>query len=187
MYWKGSDIERYRIAAKTERYCRPDFAKFIRRNETVHLDTKTFSQKPKILIRQTADRPIAALDTEGVWFGRSIIAVMGGESPRYALQYLVGILNSRLICHTYRKMVKEKGRVFAQVKLSKLKRIPIRTIDFDNKSDVERHNRIVALVDTINILNRTAEPLRTPTEKEAIQRQNDAVDRKIDTLVYDLY
>jgi len=66
MYWKGADIDRFCMATKTERWCRPDFRQFIRSNEVVHLNTEVYSTVPKVLFRQTADRIIACLDEKGV-------------------------------------------------------------------------------------------------------------------------
>ena len=72
MFWKGADIDRYRIAEATDRFCRPYYRQFIRDNEVVHLGQGVYDTTPKILLRQTADRIIATTDYRGVWFGRSI-------------------------------------------------------------------------------------------------------------------
>jgi len=78
---------------------------------------------PKLLFRQTADRPIATLDRRGVWFGRSVIALTGpGERQ---LLRLVAISNSRAFAALYRAVAPEVGRAFAQVKVSKLKLLPV--------------------------------------------------------------
>ncbi|MEW5718982.1 MAG: N-6 DNA methylase, partial [Chloroflexota bacterium] len=144
MYWKGSDIDRYWIAEKTERYCRPNYENFTRANEVVHLSTKVYKVAPKILFRQTADHIIATIDYRGVWFGRSIIAILPARQSDYRLEYFLALLNSRYFDWLYRNLVRETGRVFAQVKLSKIKQLPIRRINFADAAEKQQHDAIVA-------------------------------------------
>ena len=78
---------------------------------------------PKLLLRQTGDRPMATVDRRGVWFGRSVIAITG-QSERELL-WLAGVLNSDVFAALYRAVAPEAGRPFAQVKVSKLKVVPL--------------------------------------------------------------
>ena len=91
------------------------------------LNEEYFNISPKIIWRQTAPYPICTIDYKGVWFGRSIQA--GLIRPEYqntiSYEYLCGILNSKYIRDVYEQNVKEGGRVFPQVKLEKLKPLPI--------------------------------------------------------------
>nr|MCU0508277.1 restriction endonuclease subunit M [Anaerolineae bacterium] len=68
-----------------------------------------------------------------------------------------------------------------------LERLPIRTIDFTDRADVARHDRMVALVTQMLDLHarHATEPI--PHEKAALQRRIDHTDRQIDALVYELY
>jgi hypothetical protein len=85
----------------------------------------TYRLAPKLLFRQTGDRPIATLDPVGVWFGRSVIAVAAPD-PRTVL-FLVALFNTRAFAALYRALTPEAGRSFAQVKVSKLKLLPVPT------------------------------------------------------------
>lgn len=91
------------------------------------LNDEYFSIAPKLIWRQTASYPICTIDYKGVWFGRSIQS--GLIKPEYqnivSYEYLCGILNSKYIRDVYEQNVKEGGRVFPQVKLEKLKPLPI--------------------------------------------------------------
>ena len=185
MYWKGSDIDRYWIAETTERYCRPNYHDFIRRNEVVRLNSQVYEHTPKILLRQTADHIRATIDYRGVWFGRSIIAVVPRGTSDYRIEYLLGLLNSRYFKWLYQGIVHETGRVFAQVKLSKAKQLPIRTIDFDDPTDKAYHEQMVALVQ--RMLDLHQQQPQTPQAKTILKRQIEATDREIDSLVYRLY
>jgi hypothetical protein len=82
-----------------------------------------YRQTPKLVLRQTGDRPIATLDTRGVWFGRSVIAITGPD--RNGLLWLAAVLNSSTFATLYRAATPEAGRAFAQVKVAKLKAIPV--------------------------------------------------------------
>ena len=189
MYWKGADIDRYWIADSTLQYCRPDFNGFIRPNEVIRLNDDVYSAVPKILLRQTADHIIATIDYRGVWFGRSIIAILPTRKSDYKTEYFLGLLNSRYLECFYHKLVHETHRVFAQVKLSKIKQLPIRRIDFDNPTEKNMHDNLVALVNKILDLNRRFAPIRsTPcNERDELQKHIEQTDSEIDDLIYDLY
>jgi hypothetical protein len=52
---------------------------------------------------------------------------------------------------------------------------------------VAKHDRIVALVETMLNLHKLSAAARLPDEKERLARQIESTDRQIDKLVYDLY
>ena len=81
----------------------------------------------------------------------------------------------------------EKAEVLAQVKVAHLRRLPIRTIDFDNPDDVAKHNNVVKLVQRMLDLHKRLAAAKVPAEKTRIQRQITTTDNQIDKLVYDLY
>ena len=124
-FWKGVDINSFFISEHTSRFCRTNI--ILREGERVILNEEYFNIFPKLIWRQTAPYPICTVDYKGVWFGRSIQA--GLIKPEYqntiSYEYLCGILNSKYIRDVYEQNVKEGGRVFPQVKLEKLKPLPI--------------------------------------------------------------
>jgi TaqI-like C-terminal specificity domain len=185
MFWKGSDMDRYWMATATNRWCRPDIS--LRSNEVVRLNKRVYTTVPKILMRQTADRPIATIDQAGIWFGRSIIAITSNGDAGHSLRYLAGLLNSRYMTYVYHEITSERGRVFAQVKLAKIKQLPIRTLDFSIEEDNKCHNRMVALVQQMLDLHARLPNLRTEHERTALARQIEHTDAEIDRLVYELY
>jgi type I restriction-modification system DNA methylase subunit len=187
MYWKGTDIDRYWVAPKTMRFCRPNYRDFIRRNEVVHLNEEVYGRTPKILLRQTADHIIATIDYRGVWFGRSIIAIVAPSTSDYRMEYLLGVLNSRYFECLYAELVQETGRVFAQVKLSKIKQLPIRKIDFSDPADKKRHDEVVTKVEAMIEAKKQMAQAKTDKDKAYYENKCAALDRQIDHLVYDLY
>jgi adenine-specific DNA-methyltransferase len=158
MYWKGKDIDRYYVAPATRQFCRPNFKSFIKNNETVVLNEKYFAQHPKILIRQTADKPIAALDETGVWFGRSVIGISLAENSVVSREYVLAVLNSDLMEEFYQTITGEKGRGFAQVKLATIRQLPFCIPDFSKKDEKKAHDDITDNIRKIMVLtNRAAQ------------------------------
>ena len=136
-FWKGVDINSFFISEHTSRFCRTNIT--LREGERVILNEEYFNISPKLIWRQTAPYPICTVDYKGVWFGRSIQA--GLIKPEYqntiSYEYLCGILNSKYISDIYEQNVKEGGRVFPQVKLEKLKPLPIVIPTLEERKIVE--------------------------------------------------
>jgi hypothetical protein len=66
-------------------------------------------------------------------------------------------------------------------------KIPIRPIDFTNSSDVEKHDRMVSLVDRMLALVPKRRAEANPQAAAQLDAQIAATDRQIDRLVYELY
>lgn len=126
MYWKGEDINEYWIAKSTERWVRHNFKTIPKKGEVVRVATEIFKIQPKLVWRQTASMPIAAVDQQGIAFGRSIQCGLVNEGFSEDWYYLLALLlNSSFIRDIYKRMVMEEGRVFPQIKLAKLRALPV--------------------------------------------------------------
>jgi len=129
-YLKGVDIERFVINPKSKRWLRHDWKNMIQDGETVSVNL-AWAQKPiKILTRQTGDSIVAAIDKSGYLTGRSLHTTILRDT-RYSPYYILALLNSDLMNRIYLELTRERGRAQAQVKLSFLRRLPIRRISFD--------------------------------------------------------
>jgi hypothetical protein len=113
---KGSQVERYKILY--------DF-------EWINIDgdslykggwDKTIINNPKVLVRQTGDTLIAALDTEGYYHLNILhtFAKLGGPS----LEYLVYYFNSDIINFYYKAISLEEGKSLAQLDIDLLEELP---------------------------------------------------------------
>lgn len=144
-YWKGVDINSFYIASHTSRFCRPDIS--LRDGERVILNKDYFKISPKLIWRQTAPYPICAIDYKGIWFGRSIQAglIKLEYTDKISYEYLCGLLNSNYIRNIYEQNVKEGGRVFPQVKLEKLKPLPIVIPTLEERKKIE--NLVTQIID----------------------------------------
>jgi hypothetical protein len=70
---------------------------------------------------------------------------------------------------------------------SYLEKLPIRSINFDDPSDVARHDQMIALVTQMLDLHEKLAKASIPAEWRLYERQIEATDRRIDALVYELY
>jgi hypothetical protein len=143
--------------------------------------------EPKILIRQTANKIMAAFDKEGWYCLKSGIIIQLPNEAKIKYEYLLGILNSRLLDFLYNDLVGEQARVFPEVKPVQLFKLPIRTIDFNDTADAARHARMASLVERMLGLHEQLGRVKTPNERVMLERQVEAVDGQIDALVYELY
>jgi Type I restriction enzyme R protein N terminus (HSDR_N) len=80
----------------------------------------------------------------------------------------------------------EKWRA-GQVKKVDLDQLPIRTVEFRNLTEKDRHDRIVSLVERMLELHKQLAAAKTAHAKTNLQRQIEATDAQIDKLVYELY
>ena len=83
-------------------------------------------ERPKILIRQTGDSLIAALDVSDHYYHLNNIH---SAAPRHAdvpLRYICALLNSRLMNRYYQLVTLEEGRALAQTRIDVLMELPIR-------------------------------------------------------------
>lgn len=155
-YWKGVDINSFYISKCTTRFCRPNIS--LKEGERVILNEEYFNISPKLIWRQTAPYPICAIDYKGIWFGRSIQA--GLIKPEYinkiSYEYLCGLLNSKYIRNIYEQNVKEGGRVFPQVKLEKLKPLPIVIPTIEERKNIEN---LVCQIISLKAKNENTETL----------------------------
>jgi hypothetical protein len=66
-------------------------------------------------------------------------------------------------------------------------RLPMPTIDFGRPKEKQTHDELVSLVNTMLTLHKELQKANFDSDREPIQRQISATDKKIDALVYKLY
>jgi type I restriction-modification system DNA methylase subunit len=148
-----------------------------------------FFNQPRLLFREITDPKFCLLHvafTEDEYYNNPGIINCISKGSLYSLLYILGISNSRLIGYWHFNFSpKAKKGIFPKILVNDVRNIPIRSIDFTNRNEKNRHGRMVSLVERmITLHNQTP---RTPQEKESLQREIAATDRQIDKLVYELY
>jgi hypothetical protein len=147
---------------------------------------------PKLVVQVISQTGRYAYDDAGSYF------TGGGNGPYYgvrwrdsrnphSLRYLQGLLNSRLldwflhgISTPFRGGYWSYGKRFIEL-------LPIHTIDFADKHDCARHDKLVALVEQMLQLHRDLAAAKMAHDRTLAERQIAATDRQIDRLVYELY
>ena len=179
-YLRGSDIGRYKITPLQERYLK--YGIWLAEPRPA----ANFDAPMKIVMRQTGDSIIAAIDTEQyLCLNNMHVLVPKGESPDPF--YILGILNSSLLNWYYHTLNPEVGEVFAEVKKTNVAKLPIRTIDMDNTQDKARYERLIGLVKDMLMVQKNVMQARMPQDKVMLEQQVVSIDRQINKVVYALY
>jgi type I restriction-modification system DNA methylase subunit len=152
-------------------------------------------EQKKILTPSIANEASFTLDTGDYYYfvgsgggGGGGYGVTLKSSEDLAHEYVLGLLNSKLI-DTYLKSLSSlfRGGYYAYNR-QYIEQLPIRTINFSDRKDKARHDKMVSLVEQMLELNKKKHSGRlAPSELEEVERDIAATDAEIDNLVYELY
>lgn len=118
----------------------------VRVGEGVHVSPRSRYDRVSYVLRQTAAYPICARKVGADYFRNSLLGVAVPEDPPCDVRYVVAFLNSRLARYLYVVLVQEASqRVFPQVKLAALARLPVRIPE--GPTERALHDRIVMLAE----------------------------------------
>ncbi len=177
----GADISRYG-ECKPRRFF--DFSKAVIVGGTKKPEIQR--AYPKILVQAIRNlslerRIVAALEKKGDCFVGTVNGITLLDN-KWEIKYLLGMINSTL-ANTY------FSKRFTTISLTSafLGQLPIHTIDFSNKPEKSKHDKMVSLVSSMLSLHKQLQTAKTEQDKTIIQRQINATDKEIDRLVYELY
>lgn len=177
--WYGKLIDGYYSQKDTDEYFNLDYKGVLKSNETVSFSKVAFEQKEKIIWRQTAPYIKATLDTKGRWFRNTLQC--GWIRERYlrtiSVKYVLALLNSKYLRWVYNKMVNEAGRVFPQVKVTHVNKLPVRIMQ------TKEQKPIIELVDKILTITKDDDYLKNPSKPAQVKEY----EKQIDQMVYKLY
>jgi hypothetical protein len=154
-----------------------------------------FFEGARILVREITGsglHNIHAAFTEDDYINyKTILNVKLHQKSReegYHDYYVLGLLNSALLSWYFpRASNKPVTKTFPRISILDMKRFVVPLVGFANKSAKTKHDKMVSLVEQMLLLNKQLPEAKTDHEKTALQRQIDATDQQIDTLVYELY
>jgi len=144
-------------------------------------------QSPKILVPDIADRASFALDENGEYAFTSGYGITLKPATKESPKYILGLLNSTVLDFYLKRISTTMRGGFFRYFTQFIGQHPIRPVDYSNNTDKSTHDRKVSLVQSMLDLHQQLAAAKTDHEKTALNRQIDATDRQIDTLVYDLY
>jgi type I restriction-modification system DNA methylase subunit len=142
-------------------------------------------EKPKIVLPDIAKESRMTFDTEKIY-----IANTGYIIP-HEDKYLIGVLNSKLIYFYYKRNSAVLGDEDSGGRLrwifQYIKNIPIPMLDLEKKSDKQRHDRMVELVEEMLEAQKKLSVAGTDIDKKSCETRVNALDNQINALVYELY
>jgi hypothetical protein len=133
---RGRDIQKYKIDTPSI------FVHFDKKELWSNTNEENLRKVPKILVRQTGDSIVGAIDNNGYLHMDTTHSLFDIKVDMY---YLLGILNSKLISYWHRTYTSEKGRAFAEVKIANIKNIPI--IERENNEIIKIVKEIISMKD----------------------------------------
>lgn len=144
----------------------------------------------RILVKQiidwTSKRIWATITDEELYNTQNAFNLLAKQGV--SLEYLLGVINSKLMTFYHRKKFLDEFKMrFQKILIKDARRFPIRVIALTNKTDQAAHDNIVKLVEKMLVLHQQLAAAKTPQDTTLLQRQIAATDRQIDQLVYALY
>ncbi|MEA3350029.1 MAG: TaqI-like C-terminal specificity domain-containing protein, partial [Chloroflexota bacterium] len=190
-YLKGSDFYRFEIPDYGHHWLRHDYRDLL----DPEIDTFRFSPDYldipiKIVYRQTADEIAATLDESHSLVDKTVhVIVEKNKSSEYDYQFILAVLNSNLIDYIYADLSNEEGRVFAQVKTFRVKKLPIRRIHFTTPEpererltadlitlyNGDEHETLLAKVESLLPMDENGEILAFQDDASGAEEKSDVV------------
>jgi hypothetical protein len=127
---------------------------------------------PKLVVRQTSDRLVAALDPRGL-YARNNLHLVLAKRPDVDLRIVLAVVNSRLLDVVYSVMNPERGEALAEVKKAHVEALPLRLPD----RALSRGVRLAGM-----LADRVDARVTSHDVAEALEHE-----RAIDALVLELY
>jgi type I restriction-modification system DNA methylase subunit len=126
-----------------------------------------FDNNKKIIIRQTADKIIAHID-ENKFLNLKNVHNLTIINDCCSYEYILAILNSKLLNWWYTQLIPEQGRIFAEVKVVNLNKLPIKLV-------VNQQEIIAKVFEILSV------------KKQNSSANTAELESQIDQLVYQLY
>lgn len=185
----GKNISRYYFPENNKKYILKKYVDddkaFIDKNSILAQRIVSYTEipKPSIAIRSITADMINNLDKYMIVDTINQLSNNSNLSSRF----ISAILNSKLISWYTYSFIYARAIMTMQFDNPVTSRIPMPVIDLSNSSHKEVHDKIVVLVDNIIELNKKVNTEKNPNSITIINRQINAVDKQIDSLVYKLY
>jgi type I restriction-modification system DNA methylase subunit len=142
LYLRGSDIDRYAIAPLEDRFIK--YGPWLAEPRPA----ANFEAPVKILVRQTGDSLVAALD-EHQYLCLNNLHVLVPKAKKMDVRYILGILNSKVLNWYYQSLNPEAGEALAEVKRTNVAALPIRAIDVSVAKDRRELDFLVQMVNKL--------------------------------------
>lgn len=137
---------------------------------------KKIIENDKILLRQTSDKIICAIDFQHLYHLNNV-HTFSPISNILNIKYITSLLNSKMLNYYYKKISLEEGRSMAQIDIEVVEKFPIK------KADENIQNKFVCVVDKILAITQPEDYLENQEKQNAVKEY----EKQIDIMVYKLY
>ena len=144
-------------------------------------------KQDRICIRQIGVVPIATFVPANIFTLNTIYNVYLKEKDIANLKFLLGIINSNVTKYFWKKNNSDEKKTFPKIKKEAILSIPVPSINFKNKREVELHNEIAKLVDQLLKLNEEKSETKLQTKVSQLETKIDYCESRITEIVYQLY
>ncbi len=138
-------------------------------------------EKPKLMLPDISIRGNFIYDEENKFCINTCYIIPSND------KYLLGILNSSLTTYYYSKISASYRGGYLRFIYQYIAEIPIRVINLENEAEKKIHEQMIKFVDEIMLSKKMMYDSKTESEKEYLEKKCSALDRQIDSLVYELY
>ncbi|HOP48472.1 MAG TPA: TaqI-like C-terminal specificity domain-containing protein [Desulfobacteraceae bacterium] len=138
-------------------------------------------EKPKIIVPAIVKSASYAYDAKGFYSNDKTTIIPTKD------KYLLGLIGSTTLDFYIHSISATKQGGYFEYKPMYISKLPIRTINFNDPTEVALHDQMVSLVDKMLDLHKRLTKSRVPHTTETLKRQLELTDRQIDQLVYRLY
>lgn len=176
---RGKDVGRY-ITVYPELY-----VNYTRDELACPRTIDLFESHEKLLMRRTGDFPIVSYDNKQTYNLHTLYSCRLKTS--YPIKLLLALLNSRLLKFIYqRRLGTESGRVFAEIKILYVRKLPIP--EFTNESFFQtKICEVINLVEQLISLYKERQSANLETHINQFQNKIDYSEDRINQIVYELY
>lgn len=184
----GKSISKY-FLQWNNLYCCRDKNQIEKHHATdIRLREEFIFNRPKIVVRKTGSVMVAAYDDSNYYYEQSLFSIsLMDTGSQYNIKFLLAILNSQLANYLLKVDPFSNKETFPQIRLHWLKSFAIINIDFSVKTQKEKHDSLVSIVDQMIQTQKDCRGTKSESDKKLYEQKISMLDKKIDELVYKLY
>jgi TaqI-like C-terminal specificity domain len=143
-------------------------------------------RRMRILCPYLATTNRFAMDERGEFLSLTDTTVLSENGQPEKMEYLLGLLNSKLLTFRFRSIGKLKSAGIYEYFWNSVSKLPIRRMDFEKDSDIAIHERVVMVVGQLVDLSKRIDASHGQ-KRDLLERQIEQAKQELDGLVYTLY
>ncbi|MBK9220679.1 MAG: N-6 DNA methylase [Saprospiraceae bacterium] len=102
-------------------------------------------------------------------------------------KFLLGVISSKCLDYFLKSIAATRQGGYFEYKPMYVLKLPIRIIDFKNKSEVQQHDEITSIVEQVLMLNNEIQSINLESKRKHIQNKIEYCENRINEIVYQLY